>query len=91
MVGNVKTKEFEPKNIGAQFPFETLDQPGTYISNWTGHLLRIPEEGLRTGHSPAIMIKGREPMFVTKLSEDPFLSINKARMIAADLDITINF
>jgi hypothetical protein len=30
-------------------------------------------------------------MFVTKLSDDPYLSISKARMIAANLDIAINF
>ena len=84
-------KEFEFRNFGAQFPFETLNEPGTYISNWTGHLLRIPDEALKAGHSPMIEIKGKEQMFVTKLSDDPYLSIGKARMIAADLDIAINF
>jgi hypothetical protein len=84
-------KDFEVRNFGAQFPFETLNEPGTYISNWTGHLLRIPEEALKPGHSPIFEIKGKEQMFVTKLSDDPYLSISKARMIAANLDIAINF
>ena len=43
------------------------------------------------GHPPVFEIKGKEPMFVTKLSDDPYLSIGKARMIAANLDIAINF
>ena len=30
-------------------------------------------------------------MIVTKLSDDPFIPLTKARMIAADLDHAVNF
>lgn len=91
MTPTVKTREYEAKNVGAQFPFSNLDEPGTYVSNWSGHLVRIPQESLKPGHSPVLEIIGKEPMIVTKLSDDPFITINKARMIAADLDLMVNF
>lgn len=77
--------------IGSEFRFEALDQPGCYVSNWSGHLIRVPEEALKPGHSPLIEVKGREPMIITKLSNDPYLAISKARMVAADLDVSVEF
>lgn len=72
-------------------PFDEVEEPGAYISNWTGHLIRIPEDGLKLGRSPLIEIRSRERMMVTKLSNDPYLTLTKARMIAADLDLEVNF
>lgn len=87
------TKVMEPKNksFGAQVPFDDINEPGTYLSNWTGHLIRIPEDGFKYGRSPLIEIRGKEPFFVTKLSDDPYMTITKARMLAADLDLGVNF
>lgn len=78
-------------NIGATFRWEGLHEPGTYYSNQTGHLIRIPEMALKPGLSPVIEIVGKESMTVTKLSDDPYLCISKARMLAADLDLAVNF
>ena len=87
-----KTKDYETRFQGARMlPFEDLDEPGTYFCNWSGHLIRVPEEGVKKGRSPIIEIVGRDPIFVTKLSDDPFLPLTKARMIAADLDHAVNF
>ncbi len=87
-----KTKEYETRFQGArQMPFESLDEPGTYFCNWSGHLIRVPEDGVQKGRSPVIEIVGKEPVLVTKLSDDPFLPLTKARMIAADLDHAVNF
>lgn len=72
-------------------PFSEIDHPGTYYSHWSGHLIRVTEEGVRPGHSPVIEILGKNPMIVTRLSDDPYLGISKARMIAADLDLAVNF
>ena len=90
---NTKTasqSHWEP-NVGAQYNFSALNEPGAYVINWSGHLLRVPDEGLKAGHSPVIEILGAEPMFVTKLSENAYLPISKARMVAANLDIQVNF
>ena len=84
-------QEFETKKLGARIPFESINEPGVYLANWTGHLIRVPEDGFKAGRSPLIEIRGKETFFVTKLSDDPYLTITKARMLAADLDLPVNF
>jgi len=74
-----------------ELPFENLTEPGTYFCNWTGHLMRVPDDAVRQGRSPVIEIIGPETMYVTKLSDDPFIPLTKARMLAADLDHAVNF
>ena len=76
---------------GIRIPFEHLNEPGTYICNWSGHMLRIPEDAIKPGRSPVLAITAREPLFVTKLSNDPYIPVSKARMIAADWDMAVNF
>jgi hypothetical protein len=86
-----KHKEHEPRFAATVLPFDEVNQPGTYLSNWTGHLIRLPEDGVKIGRSPVMEILGQEPMLVTKLSDDPFITKTKARMLAADLDLPVNF
>jgi hypothetical protein len=88
----VLKKEMETQRTNRlQIPFDEINEPGTYYSNWSGHLIRIPDEGLKAGSSPLIDIRGKSPMIVTKLSGDPFITLSKARMVAADLDLDVNF
>ena len=77
--------------FGDQIPFENIKEPGTYVSNWTGHLIRVPGDALKQGNSPTIAILGKEPMVVSKVSDDPFINLTRARMLAADLDLNVNF
>jgi len=79
------------QEVGIELPFSKINEPGTYFSNWSGHLIRIPADAIKPGRSPVLGILGREAMTVTKLSDDPFLCLSKARMIAADLDLQVNF
>ena len=79
------------KSFGTQVPFESINEPGCYVTNWTGHLVRIPDDAIKPGRSPLMSIIGTETLFVTKISSDPFLTISKARMLAADCDIAVNF
>ena len=76
---------------GTQLPFESIHEPGTYVANWSGLLLRIPEDALKPGRSPTLAISAKEPLFVTKISHDPFIQVTKARMLAADCDVPVNF
>ena len=88
----VMKKDVEVARLGKmQIPFDEITDPGTYYMNWTGHLIRIPEESLKAGSSPMIDIRGKSPMMVTKISHDPFITLSKARMVAADLDLDVNF
>lgn len=86
-----KIKEHEIHTAATVLPFDEVHQPGTYLSNWSGHLIRLPEDGVKVGRSPVLEILGQEPMLVTKLSDDPFITKTKARMLAADLDLPVNF
>ncbi len=76
---------------GTCVPFGSLQEPGAYICNWSGHLLRVPEDGVAPGRSPMISILGIEPLFVTKINDNPFVTLTKARLLAANLDLPVNF
>jgi len=82
---------YDGKQIGATFPWESINSPGAYICNWTGHLLRVPDDGVTAGRSPMLNMVGPEPLFVTKISEDPFITVTKAKLVAANYDLHVNF
>ena len=87
-----KVQEYTSESgVGANCAFESLNEQGTYLSNWSGHLIRVPADAVKPGRSPVIEILGKEPMVVTKLSNDPFIGLTKARLIAADLDLPVAF
>jgi hypothetical protein len=87
-----RNREIESRPVAANTVlFDEIEDSGTYFSNWSGHLIRVPDNGLKAGSSPTIDILGKGPMVVTKLSDDPYCTISKARMIAADLDLQVNF
>ena len=72
-------------------PFEKITFPGCFVLNRTGDLFRVSEEALAAGHSPTIDIVSKDAWLVTKISSDPYLPLNKARTIAADMDLFVNF
>ncbi len=76
---------------GTTLPFANINEPGAYICKWSGHLLRVPDDGVTGGRSPHLDIVGYDPPLVTKIANNPFITITKARMIAADLDVSVGF
>jgi len=78
-------------SCGTTIPFDAIQDAGCYVCNWSGHLLRVPDDGVAAGRSPLISIVGGEPLFVTKLSDNPFITLTKAKMIASNLDCAVNF
>ncbi len=90
----VKHREGEftgTQGFGTQIPFESISEPGCYVCNWSGHLLRVPEDAVKPGRSPLVNIRGLETLFVTKINNDPYIPLTKARMLAADCDAVVNF
>ena len=85
------TQQHQTTNWGTVYPFENVNEPGAYICQWNGHLLRVPEDGVSTGRSPMINIVGPEPLYVTKISDNPWITLTKARMMAANYDLYVNF
>ena len=76
---------------GTTVAFDSIQDPGAYICRWSGHLLRVPEDGLMAGRSPAICVVACETPWVTKISDNPYIARTKARMEAANYDLPVNF
>lgn len=87
----VTKHEQESRGIGMQLAFEKINEPGCYVCNWSGHLLRVPEDSIKPGRSPLISITACETPYVTKISENPFQALSAARKVAADFDLAVNF
>ena len=77
--------------VGVTIPFDQINEPGCYVCNWNGHLLRVPHDGIAPGRSPLLNIVGCEPLYVTKISPNPFVTMTKARLLASNFDINVNF
>ena len=77
--------------MGTVFPFDHVNEPGCFVCNWSGHLLRIPEDGIAPGRSPLINIVGYDQLFVTKISDNPYIPLTKARLLACNCDVNVNF
>ena len=76
---------------GVRGPFEKISAAGCFVLNRTGDLLRVPEDALQPRRSPAMDIVSKDSWLVTRLSTDPYLPLNKARALAADMDLLVNF
>ncbi len=85
------TTTYGSKTVGTTIPFDAINEPGAYICNWSGHLLRVPEDGVTAGRSPLINIVGNEPLTVTKISENPYITLTKAKLLASNFDLNVNF
>ena len=54
-------------------------------------MFRIPPDGLAEGRSPLITWEAAEEKFVTRISDDPWTPISKARQLAASTNLPVNF
>ena len=86
------TQKFtEGQPLGQVVPFESINAPGCYVCNWSGHLLRVPEDAITPGRSPMISLVGPDSLFVTKIAENPYVPVTKARLLASNCDVKVNF
>ena len=86
-----QSKYSDGNPLGQVMPFESICSPGAYVCNWSGHLLRVPEDGVTAGRSPLINIVGPGNLFVTKISENPYIPVTKARLLCCNYDVAVNF
>ena len=70
---------------------DAINGPGCYVCHWSGHLLRVPQDGVAPGRSPLINMVGTDPLFVTKISHNSYIAVTKARLLAANSDLAVNF
>lgn len=76
---------------GASVPLDTVDAPGAYLCNWSGHLMRISERSLLPHGALALNIVGAEPLTVTRISNDPDVPLSEARGLAWRLGLSVGF
>ena len=75
--------------FNAGIPFDTAHAPGAYVCNWNGFLLRVPAQAAAVaGH---VNLIGSEPLFVTRISDDPDLPLAEARERARENHLAIAF
>ena len=68
---------------GTMVPMESIVDPGCYVCNWNGFLLRVEEECLNENGTTTFEVIGNGPLFVTYLSDDPYCEISEARTFAS--------
>jgi len=72
-------------------PYNEITDPGAYYCQQTGWLYRVPTEAIAPGHSPVSTVVSAQECFVTKISNDPWIPLNKAREICSNYDFAVNF
>lgn len=77
--------------VGSSVPFDSINSAGAYVFEGSGHLLRVPPDSIKPGRSPLMSIQSKEPLRVTKISDNPFITVTKARMRAAEHDLSPNW
>ena len=70
--------------------FEEIQEPGVYVTE-RGAMFRIPPDALAPGHSPLISWESKDSVAVTRICEDPYTPTSKARQLAANADLKVNF
>ncbi len=80
-----------PTRVGTTVEFSKLNQAGCYVFNWSGQLMRVPEEAAAPGGAPVVDIIGSKPLLVTKISDDPFVPLTEARLLACNFDLHVTF
>jgi len=75
----------------SEITWEAIDEPGAYVERGSGDLYRFPKEALIPGASPSIVKESRGASVLVKLTDDPFVTTFKARLLAAQNNIEPNF
>jgi hypothetical protein len=72
--------------------WDTVNQPGSYVCNDTGRLLRVPAAALKDGNKPIIDFFGPQgPAKVTRISDNPSLPISDLRVLSTNAQIKPQF
>ncbi len=77
--------------LGASVPLDEIHEGGAYVCNWSGHLLRVSGDSLDCGPGLPVKVIGCEPLLATKISENPYVSISRARALACEFSLPANF
>lgn len=76
---------------GTILALDVLSEPGAYVCNWSGHLLRVRPDAFPGGRPPGLNMVGDRPLTITKISDDPDVVISKAKRLAAFFKLEVKF
>ena len=79
------------RSVLPETTWDDVHEPGAYVERGSGDLYRIPKEALIPGASPAIVKESRGASVLLKVSEDPFITTFKARLVCAQHNVEANF
>ena len=79
------------KSVGVSLPLDALQEPGTYVCNWSGHLLRVPEADRGINRFSATGGRRAASWTVTRISADPRISRHEAKSLADGLGLSTSF
>ena len=77
--------------MASPIPFPEIESAGAYVMHTSGFLVRVPGEALTEGGTPSVCLQADDGAIVTKISEDPWIKLSRARASAADLDLLVRF
>ena len=84
------TQSWLPSNAPRKLLSE-ITEPGTYVCHGSGDLLRVAEAENPPGDAAPMDSQDGQPVYVTRVSSNPFFPISRARVAAANMDIEIQF
>jgi hypothetical protein len=79
------------RQVLTEVTWEAINDPGSYVERESGDLYRFPKEALIPGASPAIVKESHGSSVLVKLSDDPFITTFKARLLCAQHNVEPNF
>ncbi|HVP13673.1 MAG TPA: hypothetical protein VMV94_21035 [Phycisphaerae bacterium] len=85
------TSTIKPTEEHAKTPLDPAPTPGCYVCRDTGNLYRIPADAIVFGRSPLLETASRGGSQITKIADDPYIPINRARQLCADADVHPSF
>jgi hypothetical protein len=81
----------EHKRFFQVMSWEDVDQPGAYVELGTGDLYRFTQEALMLDSSPVIAKESRGASRLMRISTDPLVLSQKARLLCAQANVHPNF
>ena len=79
------------RQVLTEVTWEAINDPGAYVERGSGDLYRFPKESLIPGASPSIVKESQGGSVLVKLSDDPFITTFKARLLCAQHNVEPNF
>lgn len=77
--------------LTTELAVDNVKEDGAFVCNKSGHLLRVTEGKIYPSDRPTVCLVGKEPLTVTKISDNPYVGMIMARYIAANSDLDVNF